>query len=424
MVQILQSLGGIVAITLIAWSLCDDRRAMPLKRALRVAGAGLAVQVAIAGAFAIVPQLKPIFDVLAAGVLALQEATMAGVSLVLGHLAGGPTPYEVTRPENSFILGLHALPLILVMSVLSRLLYYWGILQRVVAAFAWALRRTMGVGGALGCGTAANVLLGMVEAPLLVRPYLKEMDRGVLFALMTAGMATVAGTVLVVYATILEPVLPGAAGHLLVASVMSAPAALMIARLMVPWAEGADKAGGAISEEGIASHSTMDAIAKGTADGVRLLVYVAATLIVIVALIALLNMVLGLATAPFGLKLTVEGLIGWLAAPFAFAIGIPWHEAPVAGELIGLKIALNEFVAYLRLAEISDAALSPRSRLILTYAMCGFANFGSLGIMTGGLVAMCPERRRDILALGPKTIVSGMLSTLLTGAVVGVLTLG
>ncbi len=291
----------------------------------------------------------------------------------------------------------------------------------MVQGFAWALQRSLGVGGPLGTATAANIFVGMVDAPLLIRPYLAGMSRGALFATMTVGMATVAGTVLALYASLLEPSLPGAAGHLLAASVMSAPAALMIARLMVPqgFEDGPEAAEIEVEDAPV---STMDAIAQGTLDGLRLLAYVASMLVVMVSLIALANAMLGFAAGLAGFALTVQQILGWLCAPLAWIAGVPWSEAGTAGGLIGVKVVLNELLAYIELAKIPEESLSARSRLIVTYVLCGFANLGSLGIMIGGLVAMAPSRRQDIVSLGPRTILSGLLATLLTGAVVGVMT--
>jgi CNT family concentrative nucleoside transporter len=372
-----------------------------------------------------VPASRAAFDWAAGLVAALQAATAAGMRLVFGYLAGGPAPFETVRPEASFILAFQALPLILVISALSKLLYHWGVLQRVVYGIGWVLQRSLGVTGPVGTSAAANVFVGMVEAPLLVRPYLAGMSRGGLFATMTVGMAGVAGTVLALYATILEPVLPGAAGHLIVSSVITVPAALMLAELMVPDGAGPDEAAAA-SDIIIpdAPHSSMDAVAQGTREGLELLVNVTAMLIVIVALVALANQLLGLLTAPFGVVLSIEQMLGWLFAPLAWLVGIPWEECASAGTLLGVKTVLNELVAYLQLGQMPPAALSPRSRLILTYALCGFANLGSLGILIGGMVAMVPARRAEIVSLGAKTIVSGTLATLMTAAVVGAMTSG
>jgi CNT family concentrative nucleoside transporter len=282
----------------------------------------------------------------------------------------------------------------------------------------------------VGTSAAANIFVGMVEAPLLVRPYLAGMSRGELFATMTVGMAGVAGTVLALYASILEPVLPGAAGHLIVASVISVPAALLLAELMVPHdppnapADAPEDPGGDRIALEDAPRSSMDAIAQGTWEGVVLLANVTAMLIVAIALVALANQLLGLAGRPLGLDLTFERLLGWAFAPLAWLVGIPWAEATQGGALLGAKTVLNELVAYLQLAAPGSAGLSDRSRLILSYALCGFANFGSLGIMIGGIAAMVPERRAEIASLGARTIVSGTLATLMTAAAVGLMTPG
>ena len=422
-----QSAIGLVAIPLIAWLISEQRTANGPGRLARLLLVGLGLQLAVAGIMLNVPAVRIAFDWAAGLVGALQSATNAGMRLVFGYVAGGPAPFETVRPENSFILAFQALPLILLISALARLLYHWGILQRVVRGIGWALRRSMGVTGPVGTSAAANIFVGMVEAPLLVRPYLAGMSRGELFATMTVGMAGVAGTVLAIYATIVAPVVPGAAGHLIVASVISVPAALMLSELMVPHKPQADAGPGAEGDE-IAlddpPRSSMDAIAQGTWEGVVLLANVTAMLIVAVALVALANQLLALVGQPFGVTLTFERLLGWAFAPLAWLIGIPWAESTEAGALLGVKTVLNEFVAYLQLAGSAPQGLSERSRLIVTYALCGFANFGSLGIMIGGIAAMVPERRAEIASLGAKTMISGTLATLMTAAVVGLMTPG
>ena len=426
-----QSLLGLIVIPLIAWALSERRGAVAPARLARLMLAGLALQVAIAGIMLNVPAVRIVFDLAAGLVTALQAATGAGMQLVFGYLAGAPAPFQVTNPQNSFILAFHALPLILVISALTKLLYHLGILQRVVRAIGWGLRRTMGVTGPVGTSAAANIFVGMVEAPLLVRPYLANMSRAGLFATMTVGMAGVAGTVLAVYASILQATVPGVAGHLIVASVISVPAALLLAELMVPHdpaKEALTAAAGEPDSDAIAisdpPRSSMDAIAQGTWEGMTLLANVVAMLIVAVALVALANQLLGLIAAPFGLQLTFQQLLGWAFAPLAWLTGIPWAESVEAGALLGVKTVLNEFLAYLQLAGLPQDALSERSRLILTYALCGFANFGSLGIMVGGITAMVPQRRAEIASLGAKTMVSGTLATLMTAAVVGLMTAG
>ena len=421
-----QSLAGLAGIPVLAWALSERRGVIKPARLARILIAGIGLQVLIAGLMLNVPAARAAFDWADGLVAALQSATGTGMRLVFGYLAGGPAPYETVRPETSFILAFQALPLILVISALSKLLYHWGLLQKIVYAIGWVLQRSLGVMGPVGTSAAANVFVGMVEAPLLVRPYLSTMSRGGLFATMTVGMAGVAGTVLALYASILEPLLPGAAGHLIVASVISVPAGLMLSELMVPDpaplpADGEPAADIVIDDP---PHSSMDAIAQGTREGIELLVNVTAMLVVMVALVALANQLMGLATTPFGIRLTIEGLLGWLFAPFAWLLGIPWAECAKAGTLLGVKTVLNELIAYLQLAQIPADALSGRSRLILTYALCGFANFGSLGIMIGGMVAMVPARRAEIVSLGAKTIVSGTLATMMTAAVVGAMTPG
>jgi CNT family concentrative nucleoside transporter len=308
--------------------------------------------------------------------------------------------------------------LVLVVSALSALLFHWRILPMLVRAFSWLLRRTLQVGGAVGVGAAANIFIGMVEAPLLVRPYLRQMSRGELFIVMTCGMSTIAGTVLVLYAAILRDIIPDPLGHILTASLISAPAAIIIAQLMVPsWDRRTE--GDAVSFSG--SSNAMDAITRGTIEGLNLLLNIVAMLIVLVALVHLLNQGLMLLPDLGGEPLSLQRMLGWLLAPVAWLIGVPWSEARVAGSLLGTKTIINEFVAYLDMAALPAGTLAERSRLIMSYALCGFANFGSLGIMIGGLGAMVPERREEIVTLGLKSILAGTLATCMTGAVVGLL---
>jgi CNT family concentrative nucleoside transporter len=272
----------------------------------------------------------------------------------------------------------------------------------------------------VGLSTAANIFVGMVEAPLFIRPYLAQLTRSELFLVMTGGMAGIAGTVLVLYATVLRAVIPDVGGHLLVASVLGAPVAILIARLMVPETIGKSGEERVPEPEQVAT-STMDAIVKGTLVGLELLLSICAMLIVFVALVHLANGIFSLLPFTGDTPLTLQRVLGWLMAPVCWLMGIPWPEAVTAGSLMGMKTILNEFVAYIELAALPAGALSERSRLIMLYALCGFANFGSLGIMIAGLTTMAPERRDDILSLGPKSILSGTLSTCLIGALIGVL---
>ncbi len=418
----LQSLIGLLVFPLIAWLLSENRSAYGMGRLSRLIVVGIFLQVIIAAAMLHIPVLKVAFEWASSLVLALQQATLAGMKVVFGYLAGGPAPFDVKAPQNGFILAFQALPLILLISALTKLLYHWGILQLVVRGFSWALQKSLGVSGLVGTSSAANIFVGMVEAPMFIRPYLAGMSRGGLFAMMTVGMATIAGTVLALYASILSPTLPGAAGHLIVASIISAPAAIMLAALMVPdTGKEAEQMPVEEENEDTKTYGSVDAVVKGTQEGVRILVNVTAMLIVFTALVALGNQMLGVLEGPTGLKITIEQLLGYVFAPLAWLMGIPGKEVLDAGAILGVKTVLNEFLAYLKLSGTPVEVISERSRLILSYALCGFANLASLGIMIGGLMAMMPERKREIVELGTKTLVSGTLATLMTGSVVGVL---
>ncbi|MCA3221015.1 MAG: nucleoside:proton symporter [Burkholderiales bacterium] len=410
--QTLHALFGCAGLLLLCWLLSEQRRAVRW----RTVGSGLALAFALALGLLHLPPLQAALALVNEGANALQHATQAGTAFVFGHLGGGPLPYAETAPGASFVLAFRVLPLVLVVAALSALLFHWRLLPLAVRAFAVLLRRTMGVGGTVGVSAAANVFVGMVEAPLVVKPYLARLSRGELFMVMNCGMATIAGTVLVLYAAILGARLPDALGHLLVASIVATPLALVVAALMVP---------GSTTEEATINlpredASSIAAVTRGTLEGVQLLIYIVAMLLVFVALVALANAALGLLPAVAGAPLSLERMLGWLFSPLALLIGVPWHEAAVAGSLLGKKTVLNEFLAYLDLAALPPEALSERSRLLLTYALAGFANFGSLGIMLGGLGAMLPaERRNELAELGLKSVLAGLLTTCLTAAMVG-----
>ena len=408
----MQGLIGLALIPLLAWLLSENRQAFNW----RVPAAGLALQLILALLLLKLPLFQTLFIQLNQILLGLQQATEAGTSFVFGYLGGAESPFVESDTGSSFILAFRALPLVLVISALSALLFYWRILPLVVGLFSRLLQKSLNISGALGLGAAANIFVGMVESPLLIRPYLVRLTRSELFSLMTLGMATIAGTVLVLYASFLEGVLPNPIGHLLTASLISAPAAVMISRLMVPETQ-AGTPGELVQPH--PANSSMKAITNGAIEGLKLLGNIIALLLVLVALVSLLNQLLGLLPDISDQPLSLQRLLGWLMAPLAWLMGIPWSEAVTAGSLLGTKTVLNELLAYLDLARLPAEALGERSRLILTYALCGFANFGSLGIMLGGLGAMVPERRSEIVALGMKSLVAGTLATLLTGTVAG-----
>jgi len=409
----IQSFIGLFIIAALAWVISENRRKANLKGAL----IGILVQFSIAVLLLKIPFSKNIFLILNKAVTVLEQATRAGTSFVFGYIGGGTLPFEESYPGASFILALQALPLVLVVSALSALLFYWRVLPIIVRAFSFILEKSLNIGGALGLGAASNIFVGMIESPLFIKPYLKDMTRSELFSIMTCGMATIAGTVMVLYASILRNVIPDAMGHIMIASIVSAPAALTVSRLMVP--EVGEETAGKLVPPRTAT-SSMDAITKGTTDGLKLLLNIVAMLIVLVALVALVNKALGVLPHISGNAVTLQRLLGYAMSPIVWLMGIPWSEAQTAGSLMGTKTILNELLAYIDLANLPENALSARSRLIMTYAMCGFANFGSLGIMIGGLGSMVPERRDEIVSLSIKSIISGTFATCMTGALVGV----
>jgi CNT family concentrative nucleoside transporter len=412
--MIIQSAAGLLVFSGIAWTISENRKKVSLKRAV----SGIVIQLAIGIILLKLPVFRSFFISLNRLVLSLEESTKAGTSMVFGYLGGGSLPFAEKFPGSSFILAFQALPLILVISALSSLFFYWKILPLVVRAFSWALRRTMGLGGAEGLGVSANIFVGMVESPLFIRPYLKSMTRSEIFTLMTTGMATIAGTVMVLYASILSQAIPDIMGHILTASIISIPAAITISKIMIP--ETGDLTSGELTSPEPAL-SAMDAVTKGTIQGVQLLINIVAMLIVLVALVHLLNLILGLFPDVGGRPVSLQRILGLVMAPVVWLMGIPWAEAPVAGALMGTKTILNEFLAYLDLSRLAPGALSPKSMVIMTYAMCGFANPGSLGIMIGGMGTMAPEKQDEIVSLGFRSVIAGTLATCMTGAVVGII---
>jgi CNT family concentrative nucleoside transporter len=412
--MIIQSIAGLVVFAAFAWLVSENRKRINVKIVL----IGIGLQLVVGFVLLKLPMFREFFLYLNRLVLSLEESTTAGTSFVFGYLGGGPLPFEEKYPGAGFILAFRGMPLILLMSALSALLFYWKILPLVVRAFSWALQKTMGVGGAEGVGVSVNIFVGMVEAPLFIRPYLQFMTRSELFTIMTCGMATIAGTVMVLYASVLSKTIPDVMGHILTASIISVPAAITISKIMVP-ETGELTSGEMISPE--EATSSMDAVTKGTLQGVKLLLNILAMLVVLVALVHLVNLILGLLPNIQNQPVTLQRIMGLVMAPVVWLMGVPWNEATTAGALMGTKTILNEFIAYLDMSRLAEGSLSPRSVLILTYAMCGFANPGSLGIMIGGMGTMAPERRDEIVALGFRSIIAGTLATSMTGAVVGII---
>ncbi|MDE2493578.1 MAG: nucleoside:proton symporter [Alphaproteobacteria bacterium] len=409
----LQSLLGIVVILATAWIFSENRRGFPL----RIVAAGLALQIGLALLMLRVPVAREALYSLNGVVTALTTATKAGTSFVFGMLGGGDPPFTVTNPKGMVNFAFGILPLVIVISALSALLWHWRILPIIVKAIAFVLRKLLGIGGAVGLGGGAMVFLGNVEGLLVIRPYLSKLTRAEIFILFTVGLAVVSGTVFVLYATILRDVLPGALGHILVASLLSLVSAIVIGRIMMPSEAGID----ASDDQGSRYRSSMDSIAHGTEEGLKLYWQIIAMLVVVVALVALLNVILANFPPVWGAPLTLQRIFGWLFAPVVWLIGVPWQEAATAGSLLGLKTSLNEVIAYLSMASLPKGALDPRSMLIMVYALCGFANFSSVGILIAGTSALVPERRDEIVPLALRALVSGTMASCMTGAVIGLL---
>ncbi len=413
--MLIQPLFGIIVFLGIAWIISEQRNKVKYMTILT----GISIQFAIAGILLYIPVFKKFFLLLNNIVLSLEAATKAGTSFVFGYIGGGTPPFFLQDPGSNFILAFQALPLVIVIGALSALLFYWKILPIIVKGFSFLLQKTMNIGGALGLGSSATIFLGMVEAPLVIKPYLKGMTRSELFSLMTVGMACIAGTVMILYATILNKIIPDPLGHILVASFIHVAAAITISRIMVP--ETDEETAGTVLPQPAAT-SSMDAIVKGTLDGLQLLLNIIAMLVVMVAFVHLANTIIGLLPNVAGRPLTLQRILGFGMAPIVWLFGIPWQQAQTAGILMGTKTILNELLAFLEMANLPPDALDDRSRLIMTYALSSFANFGSLGILIGGLGSLAPDRRDEVVNLGIKAVIAGTLATCMTGAVIGIFT--
>ena len=368
-----------------------------------------------------VPPVASFFESLSQGVLALKSATDQGTGFVFGYLAdGAPKPFEVVNPASANIFIFSGLMLIIVVSALSAIFWHWRVLPIVIKLISSLFKKPLNVGGPVGLSATANIIFGQVEAPLLIKPYLKQMSRHELLTLMTVGMSTISGGVMVVYTTMLNDLYgTSLIGHFLTASIISVPAAIMYANIMMPSNQKTEDQ--SQIEESSLYKSTMDALTRGTQDGLNITLNIAALLLVLIALVTLVNF--GLAALPFvdGEAITLERMAGWIFAPIAWCMGIPWGEAQLAGSLLGVKTILNEFVAYVNLAAIDASQLSEKSRLIMLYGLCGFANLSSVGILLSGIGTMIPERKDDLIAVSGKALIGATLASCFTGLVVGVI---
>ena len=413
MSELARAVFGYATLMGLAWLISENRKAIPWRTVI----GGVVLQTILTVMFFKISFLKTTIAGLNDVMQGLLMATKSGTSAVFGYLGGAPSPFASSGSGSSFILAFQALPIVLLMSVISALLFHWGVLPRLVKLFSVLLEKIMNVSGSVGLSTAANVFLGMVEAPLLIKPYLDQLSRGELFAVMSVGMSGVAGSVMALYAGILSEQVPDALGHILIASFVSAPAALAFSALMVPSEKGSSELPVNIQQ---VDTNSFDAIVRATSEGLQTILQIGATLIVFISLVTLVNELLSWLTVEEH-PVTLQGILGYLMAPLAWLIGIPWDESVMAGSLLGTKTVLNELVAYIDMANLPSGALSAKSQLILTYAMCGFANLGSLGILIGGMTAMTPVHRKNILDLGLRTIVAGTLATLSCGCIVSYL---
>lgn len=413
----LQGLIGLAAIMLLAWGLSEDRRVRPSWRWI---GGALLLQFAIAVVVTRVPFVWTLVGYANSAVAAIEAATLVGSSYMFGYTGGAPIPF-LLKPgaEPPVVIAFQILPLIIVFSALSALLWHWGVLRAVVRGLSWALQRTLGVSGVVGLGGGATIFLGVVETPLVLRAWFGKVSRSDLFMLMVMIMATISGAILVLYATTLSKTVPNAVGHMIVASLLSLPAAILIARLMVPGSKSDEPTP---VETDLKYESSIDAIIRGTMEGVQLVLAVIGIIIVVFALVNLVDQVLALLPLVEGAPLTLRRTFGWLLAPVMWAIGVPWDQAGAAGALMGTKAVLNEYVAYLDLAALPTGTLDPRSLLIVTYALCGVANLASVGLIVSTIATLAPERRGEVAALGIKSWLAGNMASLMTGAVIGLVT--
>ena len=406
----MQGIFGVLFLIVFAW-LCSERRD---QIDVRFLGIGLFAQFSLAFLFFQVPLISDILMSLNFIIAAIEAATLEGTRFLFGYLGGGSEPFEVSEGGYLYLFAFRVLPNVIVFCVLIAVLWYWKVLPKIVTGFGFLLRRVFKVSGAVGTSAAATLFLGMVETPMIIRAYLTKLTRSEFFTVMTCGMSTVAGSVMIIYANTLSDIIPGAIGHIVVGSVLNIVGAIYVSRIIVPedsTPTSSDKF------EDLGYSSTMDAITRGTQDGLKLALNIGGMLLVIISLVALVNGVLGLLEIS-GEPLSLQRMLGWLFSPLAWLIGVPWSEAHLAGNLMGSKIVLNEMIAFIELAALGND-LSENSRLVLLYALCGFANFGSLGILIGGLSTLVPERKTDYLSLAPKSLISGNVVTFITASLVG-----
>jgi CNT family concentrative nucleoside transporter len=405
---------GLVAFLFIGWLLSEDRKNIDYKTVVLTVFA----QIVLAFLTTRVGVVRQFFLWISEGIHALKSAAMAGTSFVFGYLGGGNLPFELSEGGNAFIFAFQPLPMVIVVSALSMLLFHWKVIPFIVKGFSFVLQKTIKVGGALGVCAAAKVFFGQTEAPLMIRPYLSKISRSELFSVMTMGMATTSVSIMVLYATILEKTIANPISHILTASIISVPAALAISRMMIPHT-GEDTSGDLIVPYKFSG--SMEAVSQGANDGLQLFLGILTMLIVTLSLVALTNSILGVIPIGEGQTLSLQWIFGHAMAPVSWLMGIPWSECIDAGNLIGTKTVLNEVMAFIGLTDMAEGVLSPRTDLMMTYALCGFANFSSIGIQIGGIGAMVPERKPEIIALGFRAMIAGTIASCMSGTIIGIL---
>ena len=412
-----QALAG-VALTLgLCWLVSENRKRFPWLLAI----GAVILQVSLVLLLFGLPQAREVLGGVNGVVEGLSASTQAGTAFVFGYLAGGDAPYAVSNAGAGFIFAFRVLPVILVVCALSALLWHWKILKWLAQGFGLIFQKTLGLRGPPALATAATIFMGQVEGPIFIRAYLDRLTRSELFMLIAVGMACVSGSTMVAYATILADVLPNPAAHVLTASLISAPAGVLLARIIVPADPSEKTAELDMSGEDKTYGSAIDAIMKGTTDGLQIALSIGATLIVFVALATMTDKILGALPEVGGQPLSITRGLGVVFAPLAWSMGIPWKEAGTAGGLLGVKLILTEFMAFIRLAQIGPDLLDARSRMIMTYALCGFANIGSVGMNVAGFSVLVPQRRAEVLGLVWKAMMAGFLATCLTGSLIGLM---
>ena len=409
--MIIQSLIGIVALILIALPFSESIQEIKVKFIIYA----LLIQTSLAFILLEIPFISSFFDVMSIAVESLRLSAIEGSSFVFGYLGGGEAPFEVSNNQNLPIFAFTFLPMLIFLSALSALLWHWKILPFLIKLLAKLFEKPLDAKGPIGLAATANIFLGQLEAPLLIKPYLNKMNQRDLLIIMTVGMSTIAGSVMVLYITWLDDKFLGVIGHFLTASILSVPAAIMFSNILIPSAQTELKTA---KEDLKMYESSMDAISVGTKDGLNMFLSVIASLIVFLSLVALADFMLGIIPNVYGEPISLQRIAAFIFAPIAWLMGIPFSEIIPAGNLLGTKTIFNELIAFNDLRDLDTNILSERSQLIMLYGICGFANISSVGILLGGLSAICPDIRGTLLKIAFRALFAATLASCLTGTVV------